>query len=148
MKRVVVNDKYTYETDLPVGVGDIVDLPGGIGGPGSHWTGEVTSLESQYTGKCLRINHIVESVAIKENDKTVADVLRQQSEDVAAAIEEIVQETKKYGPVTLAALLASAGRLLAAAKRAQITHRVDPQRYCTCGGSSLVGCPVHGESKA
>ena len=56
-KRVMVG-QYTYETDLPVKVGDKVMLPTpywlrDVKGP--TFEGTVTSLESKYTGDCVRI---------------------------------------------------------------------------------------------
>jgi len=58
LRRVVVNDKYTYETDLELQVGDKVLLPvpeQKVPERGSTWEGEVTALESEYTGPCKRI---------------------------------------------------------------------------------------------
>lgn len=56
MKVVVGN--YTYETDLNLKVGDTVLLPTpywlqDVKGP--TWEGKVTSLDSNYTGPCVRI---------------------------------------------------------------------------------------------
>ncbi len=55
--RVIVDDKYTYETDLTLEIGDRVILPS----PKKHlsvdatWEGTVTSLTSNYTGPCKQI---------------------------------------------------------------------------------------------
>jgi hypothetical protein len=58
LRRVVVNDQYTYETTLDVKVGDEVTLP--VPFPlrivkGPTWKGTVTSLSSDYKGSCERI---------------------------------------------------------------------------------------------
>ncbi len=58
MKRVVVNGGLTYETNLDVKVGDTVLLPTpswlqDVKGP--TWEGKITSLESDYTGPCVRV---------------------------------------------------------------------------------------------
>lgn len=50
--------RYTFETDLPVKVGDTVVLPTpaylrDVKGP--TWTGKVTSLTSDYSGDCAKI---------------------------------------------------------------------------------------------
>lgn len=57
IKRIVVNNRYTYETDLDVKVGDLVEVPGT--GDGSHWAGRVTSLDSAYLGECKKVIGIV-----------------------------------------------------------------------------------------
>lgn len=50
--RVLINDRYAYETDLDdVEVGDEMVLPGELSGP---WTGIVTALEPSYGGPCRR----------------------------------------------------------------------------------------------
>ncbi len=54
MSRVVVENKYTYETNLPVTVGAKVLLPNPRK-PGSTWKGTVTALTSVYTGPCRQI---------------------------------------------------------------------------------------------
>lgn len=53
--RVMVADKYTYETDLPVQVGDRVRLPCGDHAKDKTWVAKVTALTSHYTGPCKRI---------------------------------------------------------------------------------------------
>lgn len=77
--RVVINGRYTYETDLPVTLGSIVSLPSIIGGV---WEGCVTALESEYTGDCRSViaivsNPIPRSVVltelIKKYESFVAD---------------------------------------------------------------------------
>lgn len=55
--RVMVANKYTYETDLPVEVGTLVRLPGRS--PGSTFDAQVTALESTYDGECKTILGIV-----------------------------------------------------------------------------------------
>ena len=75
MKRVVIDSNLTYETDLPVKVGDRVKLPT----PdfledvkGYSWEGEITSLDSSYTGPCKKILGMgtpKEEVKAKENKK-------------------------------------------------------------------------------
>lgn len=57
VKRVMVG-KYTYETDLDLCIGDTVLLPTpdflkDVKGP--TWEGQVSSLQSSYTGPCARI---------------------------------------------------------------------------------------------
>lgn len=62
-KRVVVNGKYTYETDLPVKKGDVVELPSPewlVKENGPTWFGEITALTSEYDGYCVKILSIVE----------------------------------------------------------------------------------------
>lgn len=122
MKRIVINDKFTYETDLPVGVGDVVDLPSKTGG---HWQGTVTALKSSYDGECRSINFIVRSAALEQNNRTIDETIAEQPAGVADAIRQIVRETELYGPVTLGSFAAAAGRLLLAAQRAQQSHRPD-----------------------
>jgi len=56
--KVEVNGKYTYETDLNLKVGDKVEYPTAswlrdVMGPTQ--TGEVTSLQSNYNGYCVKI---------------------------------------------------------------------------------------------
>lgn len=58
MRRVVVANKYTYETELPVEIGTKVRLPGRGGGT---FDGEVTALESTYDGECKQILGIVKT---------------------------------------------------------------------------------------
>lgn len=58
MKRVVVGNKYTYETELPVEIGQKVRLPGRGSG---HFDAEVTALESTYDGPCKQIMGIVKT---------------------------------------------------------------------------------------
>ncbi len=63
MRRIVVESTYTYETDLPVKVGDQVVLPT----PdwirdvkGDTWTAEVTALTSDHTGHCEKVLRILD----------------------------------------------------------------------------------------
>lgn len=61
LKRVMVG-RYTYETDLPVKMGDKVLLPTpswlrDVKGP--TWEGTVTAMESDYTGQCVRILKVI-----------------------------------------------------------------------------------------
>jgi hypothetical protein len=57
MTRVVVDGRYTYETDLDLEVGDEVLLPpSGLGG---QWVARVTELSSDYAGPCRRILGLV-----------------------------------------------------------------------------------------
>ena len=61
MKKVVVKG-YTYETDLSVKVGDVVELPSAYWLRdilGDTWEGVVDSLESDYVGSCAKIIRIV-----------------------------------------------------------------------------------------
>ncbi len=56
-KRIQVG-KYTYETDLPVKIGDRVVLPSAawrVETQGPTWKGTVTALESNYAGPCKRV---------------------------------------------------------------------------------------------
>jgi hypothetical protein len=55
MRRVVVEGRYVYETDLELEVGDEVLLPAGLTG---DWIGRVTALSSDYGGPCKRIVRI------------------------------------------------------------------------------------------
>ena len=56
MVRVIVDGRYTYETELEVEVGDEVLLPAG-------WSGErvatVTATSAEYSGPCKRIVRVV-----------------------------------------------------------------------------------------
>jgi hypothetical protein len=52
-RRVVVEGRYTYETDLDLKLGDRVLLPGSA--KGGNWKGTVTALTSKYSGPCSRI---------------------------------------------------------------------------------------------
>ena len=64
MKKVVV-EGYTYETDLDVKVGDVVELPSAYwlrDVLGDTWEGVVNSLESNYDGVCSRIIRIIKKV--------------------------------------------------------------------------------------
>jgi hypothetical protein len=57
MARVVVDGRYSYETDLELEVGDEVLLPpSGLGG---QWVARVTALSSDYAGPCRRILGLV-----------------------------------------------------------------------------------------
>lgn len=58
LKRVMVSNKYTYETDLDVEIGTEVKLPGANGK--SSWKGVVTALESTYEGPCKRILEVID----------------------------------------------------------------------------------------
>ncbi len=61
-RRVVVNERHTFETDLKVQVGDIVQVPVAdwLKGTGSDtWEGRVTALTSLHTGACKRILKVV-----------------------------------------------------------------------------------------
>jgi hypothetical protein len=63
MKRVKVG-RYTYETDLPVKVGDVVLLPTPdrlLSVKGPTWEGTIASLTSDYTGPCSRVLRVVRS---------------------------------------------------------------------------------------
>ena len=56
--KVIVNGQYTYETDLSVNIGDKVEYPTvswlrDVKGPTQ--IGEVTSLQSDYSGYCVKI---------------------------------------------------------------------------------------------
>lgn len=62
MKRIQIG-KYTYETDLPVKIGDRVLLPSAewlydITGE-ETWEGVVTCLESNYEGRCKKVIQIL-----------------------------------------------------------------------------------------
>lgn len=56
--KIVIDNKYTYETDLPVKVGDTAVLPTAdflrdVKGP--TFEGTVTSLNSTYAGSCSKV---------------------------------------------------------------------------------------------
>lgn len=56
--RVIVDNNYTYETDLALSVGDRVVLPTPYWlreFKGNEWVGSVTSTTSSYSGECVRI---------------------------------------------------------------------------------------------
>ncbi len=58
MKRVIVDNQYTYETKLDLSVGDevILNTPDYLRDVlGDTWIGRVTSLESDYKGDCSEI---------------------------------------------------------------------------------------------
>lgn len=44
--KIIVNDRYTYESDIEVEVGDVVILPAGRDG-GDRWAGYVTSIAAK-----------------------------------------------------------------------------------------------------
>lgn len=59
--KIVVKG-YTYETDLDVNVGDIVELPTAYwlrDVLGDTWEGIVQSLDSKYDGFCAKVIRIV-----------------------------------------------------------------------------------------
>lgn len=98
MQRIVVANKYTYETDLPVEIGTVVRLPGRAAG--STFDGSVTALESPYDGDCKKVlgivktyigriaNHGGEShLTISDGDKEIHSVVSTQPADTAAAKE-------------------------------------------------------------
>ena len=61
MNKVVVNG-YTYETDLNVKVGDVVELPTAHwlrDVKGDTWQGVVSSLDSDYDGGCSKVIKVV-----------------------------------------------------------------------------------------
>ena len=62
MKRVVVDNNYTYETNLKVKVGDTVKVPTTYWLRdvfGAYWFPKVTNLKSDYTGDCLKIVEVI-----------------------------------------------------------------------------------------
>jgi hypothetical protein len=63
MKRIIINHKYTYETDLEVKVGDTVVLPSPrkslAEGKVSAWRGSVTALTSLYDGPCKKVIRVI-----------------------------------------------------------------------------------------
>lgn len=62
-RRVVVDGRYTYETNLPVSIGSRVLLPRSLASQfydGGEWEGVVTSLISDYHGECSRIVRIID----------------------------------------------------------------------------------------
>jgi hypothetical protein len=68
MKKVTVNNRYCFETNLDVGVGDIVNLPPSGYSP-DGWAGVVTSLKGEYKGECKQIV----SIASKFDEDTFRD---------------------------------------------------------------------------
>ena len=56
--KIVVDDALTYESDVPVEIGDIVELPAN-NFVDSSWLAKVTSLDSKYEGPLKKIisNH-------------------------------------------------------------------------------------------
>lgn len=69
MARVVVDGRYSYETDLDLEVGDEVLLPpSGLGG---QWIARVTALSSDYAGPCRRILGLVRRRADAERQDAV-----------------------------------------------------------------------------
>lgn len=78
MKRVVVNDKFTYKTDLPVEIGSRVVLPTDaslVDVLGPTWEGTVTSLTSNYQGPCRMIFGIAKSFDANKLDSQ-EDILK------------------------------------------------------------------------
>lgn len=56
--RVIVDNNYTYETDLVLNVGDRVVLPTPYwlqDVKGSEWVGVVTATSSSYSGDCYKV---------------------------------------------------------------------------------------------
>lgn len=56
--KVIIDDKYTYWTDVEVSVGDKVVLPPGWGY--DEWEGTVTEIGSRWPGKCKAIVRLAE----------------------------------------------------------------------------------------
>lgn len=63
---VVVDNKYTYECDFKVEIGDKVYLPAPFFSE-RCWIGEITALTSEYQGDVKKIIRVVE----KDTDKTI-----------------------------------------------------------------------------
>ena len=56
LPRVVVDHKYTYETDIEdLQIGDTVVLPCPPYDTDETWQGKITALESDYDGDCVMI---------------------------------------------------------------------------------------------
>ena len=72
MRRITVG-RYTYETDLDVEVGDEVLLPDSGTG---QWVGTVTSLTSDYQGRCRRIVGLVRRRAAVERREAARSAVR------------------------------------------------------------------------
>jgi ribosome assembly protein YihI (activator of Der GTPase) len=71
--RVVVDGRYTYETDLELEVGDQVLLP--ASGLGGQWVARVTALSSEYSGPCKRLVGLVRRhVDVERQDAALAAV--------------------------------------------------------------------------
>jgi hypothetical protein len=71
--RVVVDGRYSYETDLELEVGDEVLLP--PSGMGGQWVARVTALSSDYTGPCRRILGLVRRhIDAEQQDAALAAV--------------------------------------------------------------------------
>jgi hypothetical protein len=58
MNKIVVNGKYTYETDLKLKIGDTVLLPA-TWVDSDPWEATVTALESSYNGSCSKVLSVV-----------------------------------------------------------------------------------------
>jgi hypothetical protein len=72
VSRVVVDDRYVYETDLDVERGDEVLLPSGLSG---QWVGRVTALSADYEGPCKRIVGLVRRrIDVERQDSALAAV--------------------------------------------------------------------------
>lgn len=81
--RVLVNDKYTYETDLDLKIGDEVLCPTpsflrDVKSP--TWEGTVTALNSDYTGYCEKIKGIVPKLSKGEKLVKKREEYRRQIE--------------------------------------------------------------------
>jgi len=64
MKRVIVNNQYSFDTNLKVRVGSTVVLPTPYwlrDVKGDTWEGKVTALTSDYTGDCVQIISVKKS---------------------------------------------------------------------------------------
>lgn len=123
MSQVIKCHKYTYETDLPVKIGDTVVLPGR--GEKANWQGVVTALESKYGGPCKRVVGFVQPLP-NEPVRSLDEMIALQPQDVQDAIRQVIAEAELYGPVELVSFAIAAGRLLAAARRGMQSHRQLP----------------------
>ena len=62
MNKIVVNNKYTYETDLKLEIGDTVLLPS-TWADSDPWEATVTALQSSYKGSCSKILSVVKKTS-------------------------------------------------------------------------------------
>lgn len=93
LRRVVVDSRYTYETDLPVKIGTKVLLPESwlaeVTGKRGPWDGIVSSFITDYTGPCKRILKIWDESEAAEQKPTTPP-----SKDFESIVTQVVEQYK------------------------------------------------------
>jgi hypothetical protein len=88
--KVLINGRYAYETDLDdVEVGDEMLLPGSFSGP---WTGIVTALEPEYSGRCVKAMGLSRRRAKVESEREALEEVKISGWRVGAQIPKRCEE--------------------------------------------------------